>query len=107
MSTTTEVGAGLLSGIRAFFATMTEDFVTAEYAGGCLIANLGAELEGSELLRSSLSSAWAAWRDGVATALREAQEQGTVRADIDELPLTDRGVGGLNVAEYRARRAAE
>ncbi|MDO3649031.1 tautomerase family protein [Nocardia mangyaensis] len=25
---------------------------------------------------------------------------------IDEVPLTDWGVGGVNVAEYRARRAA-
>ncbi|MFD4457647.1 TetR family transcriptional regulator C-terminal domain-containing protein [Nocardia sp. NPDC058480] len=78
-----------LSGIRVFFAAMTEDFVTAEYTGGCLIANLGAELEGSELLRNSLSSAWGAWRDGVATALREAQAQGTVRADIDAVDLAD------------------
>ncbi|MEV6657772.1 tautomerase family protein [Nocardia fluminea] len=26
---------------------------------------------------------------------------------IDEVPLTDWGVGGLNVAEYRAQRVAE
>ncbi len=26
---------------------------------------------------------------------------------IDEVPLTDWGVGGLNVAEYRAKRAAK
>lgn len=78
-----------LSGVRAFFAVLTEDFVAADFTGGCLIANLGGELEGSEILRSALSSAWAAWRDGVAGALRAAQEQGAVRADIDAVDLAD------------------
>ncbi|MFC9470887.1 TetR family transcriptional regulator C-terminal domain-containing protein [Nocardia sp. NPDC055002] len=78
-----------LSGVRAFFATLTDDFVASEYTGGCLIANLGGELEGSELLRKSLSDAWAVWRDGIAGALGEAQAQGTVRADIDAVDLAD------------------
>lgn len=78
-----------LSGVRAFFATLTEDFVAADYTGGCLIANLGAELEGSETLRTSLSAAWTAWRDGVAVGLRAAQRDGTVRADIDAVDLAD------------------
>ncbi|MET9213920.1 MULTISPECIES: TetR/AcrR family transcriptional regulator [unclassified Nocardia] len=78
-----------LTGLRGFFATLTADFVAADYTGGCLIANLGGELEGSETLRTALSAAWAAWRDGVAGALRTAQAEGTVRADIDAVDLAD------------------
>ncbi|UGT56684.1 TetR/AcrR family transcriptional regulator [Nocardia asteroides] len=78
-----------LTGLRRFFAALTEDFVAADYTGGCLIGNLGGELEGSDLLRTALSSAWARWRDGVAGALRTAQAEGTVRADIDPVELAD------------------
>ncbi|NKX89583.1 TetR/AcrR family transcriptional regulator [Nocardia coubleae] len=78
-----------LSGLRRFFATLIDDFVAAEYTGGCLIGNLGGELEGSEVLRTALSAAWGSWRDGVADALRTAQAEGTVRADIDAVDLAD------------------
>ncbi|MFC4126740.1 TetR/AcrR family transcriptional regulator [Nocardia rhizosphaerae] len=78
-----------LTGLRRFFARLTDDFVAAEYTGGCLIANLGGELEGSEVLRGALSDAWATWRDGVAAALRTAQAEGAVRADIDAADLAD------------------
>lgn len=78
-----------LTGLRRFFAVLTEDFVARDFTGGCLIANLGGELEGSEILRTALSAAWAAWRDGVAAALRTAQAEGTVRADLDAVDLAD------------------
>ncbi|MEV0683478.1 TetR family transcriptional regulator C-terminal domain-containing protein [Nocardia sp. NPDC050378] len=78
-----------LTGLRRFFAVLTEDFVARDFTGGCLIANLGGELEGSEILRTALSTAWASWRDGVADALRTAQAEGTVRADIDAVELAD------------------
>ncbi|MGW6426070.1 TetR family transcriptional regulator C-terminal domain-containing protein [Nocardia sp. NPDC055053] len=78
-----------LTGLRRFFGVLTDDFVAADYTGGCLIANLGGELEGSEVLRTALSAAWASWRDGVADALRTAQAEGAVRADIDAVELAD------------------
>lgn len=78
-----------LTGLRVFFGRLMEEFVAADFTGGCLIANLGGELEGSEVLRESLSAAWGSWRDGVAGALREAQQQGTIRADIDATDLAD------------------
>ncbi|MEV0246221.1 TetR family transcriptional regulator C-terminal domain-containing protein [Nocardia sp. NPDC050712] len=78
-----------VAGLRAFFARQMDEFVETDYTGGCLIANLGAELEGSEVLRESLSAAFRTWRDGMAVALREAQEQGTIRADIDAAELAD------------------
>jgi TetR/AcrR family transcriptional repressor of nem operon len=76
-------------GLRAFFGRLMDEFVAAQYTGGCLIANLGGELEGSDVLRESLASAWYTWRDGVAAALRKAQQQGTIRADIDATDLAD------------------
>ncbi|MFE6925726.1 TetR family transcriptional regulator C-terminal domain-containing protein [Nocardia sp. NPDC057663] len=78
-----------LTGLRRFFGALIDDFVAADYTGGCLIANLGGELEGSELLRTALSAAWAYWRDGVAGALRTAQAEGAVRTDIDAVDLAD------------------
>ncbi|MET8649109.1 MULTISPECIES: TetR/AcrR family transcriptional regulator [Nocardia] len=78
-----------IEGLRVFFDRLIDDFVAADYTGGCLIANLGGELEGSETLRESLSGAFTAWRDGVAVALREAQEQKLVRDDIDAAELAD------------------
>lgn len=76
-------------GLRAFFGRLMGDFVASEFTGGCLIANLGGELEGSETLRESLSSAFTAWRDGVADALRDAQGQGLIRDDIAAVELAD------------------
>ncbi|GAA5082619.1 TetR/AcrR family transcriptional regulator [Nocardia iowensis] len=78
-----------VSGLRAFFGRLMDEFVEADFTGGCLIANLGGELEGSELLRESLSSAWRAWRDRVADQLRDAQRQGMIRDDIDATDLAD------------------
>ncbi|WP_280395842.1 TetR family transcriptional regulator C-terminal domain-containing protein [Nocardia brasiliensis] len=78
-----------ISGLRAFFGRLMDEFVAADFTGGCLIANLGGELEGSELLRESLSSAWGAWRDRVAEQLRAAQTAGQIRADIDATELAD------------------
>lgn len=78
-----------VAGLRAFFGRLMDDFVRAEFTGGCLIANLGGELEGSEVLRESLAGAWNSWRDGVAAALRRAQELGTIRDDIDATELAD------------------
>ncbi|WP_433203736.1 TetR family transcriptional regulator C-terminal domain-containing protein [Nocardia sp. CA-107356] len=78
-----------IDGLRAFFGRLMDDFVQAEFTGGCLIANLGGELEGSEVLRESLADAWNSWRDGVAAALRRAQGLGTIRHDIDATELAD------------------
>ncbi|MEU8898085.1 TetR family transcriptional regulator C-terminal domain-containing protein [Nocardia sp. NPDC048505] len=78
-----------LTGLRTFFTRQMDEFAAADFTGGCLIANLGAELEGSEVLRESLSSAFGIWRDAMAAALREAQAQGSVRGDIDAVDLAD------------------
>ncbi|MEU7766123.1 TetR family transcriptional regulator C-terminal domain-containing protein [Nocardia sp. NPDC049190] len=78
-----------VSGLRVFFGRLMDDFVAAEFTGGCLIANLGGELEGSALLRESLSGAWGAWRDRIAQQLAQGQRLGMIRSDIDAIELAD------------------
>jgi TetR/AcrR family transcriptional repressor of nem operon len=78
-----------VSGLRAFFGRLMDDFVASDFTGGCLIANLGGELEGSELLRESLSRAWSAWRDRIAEQLAQGQRLGMIRADIEASELAD------------------
>lgn len=78
-----------LTGLRRFFEGLMTEFEAAGYVGGCLVANLGGELEGSDLCREALADAFAGWRDGVRDALRRAQEAGSVRADRDAGELAD------------------
>jgi TetR/AcrR family transcriptional repressor of nem operon len=78
-----------VTGLRQFFESLMADFETAGYVGGCLIANLGGELEGSDICRETLAEAFRGWRDGVTEALRQGQQLGLVRTDIDAAELAD------------------
>jgi len=78
-----------LTGLRRFFESLMADFEAAGYVGGCLIANLGGELEGSDVCRETLATAFRDWRDAVAEALRESQQRGLVRSDIAAGDLAD------------------
>ncbi len=77
------------TGLRRFFEGLMADFEAAGYVGGCLIANLGGELEGNETCRETLAEAFRDWRDGVAEILRQGQQLGQVRADLDATDLAD------------------
>ncbi len=78
-----------LAGLRQFFHLLMTEFEEAGYVGGCLVANLGGELEGSDLCRQALGDAFRDWHQDVSHALRQAQECGTVRKDIDAAELSD------------------
>jgi len=78
-----------VTGLRRFFESLMADFEAAGYVGGCLIANLGGELEGSDICRETLASSFRGWRDGIRDALRHGQQLGLVRTDIDALELAD------------------
>ena len=78
-----------LTGLRAFFDELMADFESSGFVGGCLIANLGGELEGSDVCRETLASSFRSWRDDVTEALRQSQELGLVRDDIDARELAD------------------
>lgn len=78
-----------LTGLRRFFADLMADFERDGFVGGCLVANLGGELEGSEICREALAEAMQGWRDGVRDALAEAQERGQLRDDMDAGEMAD------------------
>jgi len=78
-----------VTGLRSFFETLMGEFEASDYVGGCLIANLGGELEGSDICREALSSAFRDWRRTTEDALREGQDLGLVRRDVDAGELAD------------------
>ena len=78
-----------LTGLRGFFEDLMADFEAADFIGGCLIANLGGELEGSDVCRETLAESFRGWRDAVTVALAQAQELGQVRQDIPASELAD------------------
>ena len=75
--------------LEEFFCKVLEKNSCRGFVGGCLIANLGGELEGSDVCRATLAKSFRDWRDGVAKALRESQQLGLVRTDIDANDLAD------------------
>jgi len=83
------VAANPLAGLRAFFESLMVEFEANQYTGGCLVANLGGELEGSDLCRSALSAAFTGWSREVAAILEASQQQGLVRTDIEASTLAD------------------
>ena len=78
-----------MTGLHRFFEALMTDFEAAGFIGGCLIANLGGELEGSDICRETLANAFRGWRDSVAETLRQAQQLGQVRTDIEAGDLAD------------------
>jgi TetR/AcrR family transcriptional regulator, transcriptional repressor for nem operon len=78
-----------LTGLRRFFRRLMDEFEEAGYVGGCLVANLGGELEGSDVCRQALATAFRGWRDRLREVILEAQGQGTVRTDVDAGELAD------------------
>jgi len=78
-----------ITGLHRFFESLMADFEAAGYVGGCLIANLGGELEGSDICRGALAGAFHDWRDSVADTLRQGQQIGLVRTDIEAGDLAD------------------
>lgn len=82
MTRTSHGAPDALTGLRQFFHGEMRAFKRAKYVGGCLVANLGGELEGSAVCRAALEVALRRYHAGIATALQSAQEAGAVRTDI-------------------------
>ena len=86
-------------GLRRFFEQLMQEFEATGFTGGCLIANLGGELEGSEVCRQELFEGFRNWSGRVAEVLAEGQRQGEIRTDIDPQQLanllTDSWEGGV------------
>lgn len=78
-----------LTGLRRFFDFQMDEYREAEFVGGCLVANLGAELEESDICRDLLNEALSGYRQGVRSALQAAQDQGLLRADLHARDMAD------------------
>lgn len=89
LATSLEEAPDPLTGLRRFFGLLMAEYEAAGFVGGCLVANLGGELEGSDVCRRALAKALEDWRDGIRDALAQAQRSGLVRADIDAGELAD------------------
>lgn len=77
------------AGLRAFFRAQMDEFVAADFVGGCLVANLGAELEGHDACREALATSMRGYRDGLRGALRHGQAQGHYRSDLPAEAMAD------------------
>jgi TetR/AcrR family transcriptional repressor of nem operon len=70
--------------LRRHFAAMAANMAKRDYTGGCLIGNLGAELsDHSKLVCERLAAVFAEWTEAVETCIRQAQQEGDIRADCD------------------------
>ncbi len=70
--------------LRAYFDTGFEDMTSCEYTRGCLIGNLGQELAGqNKAFRQRLDTVFSSWEKRFEDCLRDAQQAGGIRADID------------------------
>ena len=73
-----------LARLRRHFGLMADDLAERDYEAGCLIGNFEAELSGqSEPVRERLSGVLAEWRREIERCVREAQDAGEVRADLE------------------------
>jgi TetR/AcrR family transcriptional repressor of nem operon len=78
-----------LGALRRYFQALARALEKDGFCGGCLVGNLGAEVEDSAACREALRIAFDDWRDRFAAALGRAQEQGTVREDLAATALAD------------------
>lgn len=92
-----------VAGLRLFFGELTTEFETAGFRGGCLLANLGAEVDDNETCRLALRDAMRGWLDTVVAALRAAQGLGLVRADRPAAELAQLLVDGWEGAVIRMK----
>ena len=70
--------------LRAYFEVITDLLAATGWRYGCLAGNMGLEAaEHSEAIRQRLSDIFAEWTPPFARVIRQAQQAGEVRADLD------------------------
>ncbi len=92
-----------LSGLRRFFRRQMAEFEAAGFVGGCLVANLGAELEESDVCREVLRTSMASYSDGLRSVLEEAQKAGLLRDDLKAKDMADLLVAAWEGAVIRMK----
>jgi TetR/AcrR family transcriptional repressor of nem operon len=93
-----------LERLRRYFDTIAEKLIARDFASGCLLGNLSAEIgDQSPLISSRLSSIFAGWTEAVQICVREAQAAGEVRSDLDPAVLAAFLVNAWEGAILRAK----
>jgi len=68
-----------LQRLRAHFERLNETYTDARFGRGCLLGNFSAELsDQSQLIRQRLAELYLAWSMDIATAIAEAQADGSI-----------------------------
>jgi TetR/AcrR family transcriptional regulator, transcriptional repressor for nem operon len=93
-----------LARLRRYFRQLRESLAERDYARGCLIGNLSAELsDQSRVVCDRLSSVFAGWTRAVQCCVRDGQRAGEIRTDIDSAVLAGFLVSAWEGAVLRAR----
>lgn len=91
------------SGLHSFFQGQMEEFVEAKFIGGCLVANLGSELEGNDACRGVLETSMLGYRDGLLGGIRAGQAEGSFRDDMPAEAMADLLVSAWEGAVIRMK----
>lgn len=93
-----------LQRLRRYFDVMAAGLAGRDYASGCLVGNLSAELsDHSRLVCDRLSSVFAGWTRALETCIRDGQRAGAIRADLDSAALAAFLVNAWQGSVLRAR----
>lgn len=78
-----------LGALRRHFQGAIRTFDSDGCCGGCLLGNLGAEVEDSDTCREALADSFRGIRERFRDVLRKGQEQGAIRDDVPARELAD------------------
>jgi TetR/AcrR family transcriptional repressor of nem operon len=90
--------------LRSYFTDLNTMFVGQEFAYGCLLGNLSAEMgDSSTLVRARLDAVYQAWTDDIAAAIRDGKADGSIRSPFPEQELAAFLLDAWEGAVLRAR----
>lgn len=93
-----------LERLRRYFNLLGESFAAGGYARGCFFGNFSLELsDQSPAVRDRLSTMFSAWTAALEHCIRDAQETGAIRRDLDAGMLASFLVSAWEGAVLRAK----
>ncbi len=73
-----------LTRLRDYFSRLSRIASDTGYSGGCFVGNMSVEMSNqSRLIRERLALLLAAWTRAIESCVREAQDNGSIRRDMD------------------------
>lgn len=93
-----------LDRLKAYFTQVAAELETTDYASGCLIGNMTAEMsDHSALVSAQLSQIYDNWNQKVADCIAQAQEAGDIKSDAKPEALATFVLNAWEGAVLRAR----